>query len=270
MTLKPFEKGNKKRFDPSTVPLNDIVGRLKPTAPSGSARLSQSGLPIDEFVSRELIDGNKLKNGIPVQWSAGCPFALARQLVSLAASQSHRRHDLEIEVKTPVKEALEYLKDNIPKLNAILNSILSRIQTVRDGAWDIGTRLSKVEDAYEALTLAEYVVPNAQRLIAALHLELSQESADIWRNAFITTLFPAWWLLTGLDPKPKQSPFQRFVIASWCSLSPRASAADWDWESAIAIALKHSKPGQWRAEPPEWAADQGTIGHSTQWVRPPC
>jgi hypothetical protein len=111
-----------------------------------------------------------------------------------------------------------------------------------------GLSIPYLRDIAEALGHTQVLLEYTRPAVTNRHLELSQFAGDVWRRNFVTRLFVGWWNLTGRDPVPSAGPFQVFVEAAWCSLSPEATAVDADWRSAIQTCLDRSEPGSWRLD----------------------
>ncbi|MBR1154594.1 hypothetical protein [Bradyrhizobium sp. JYMT SZCCT0428] len=246
-------------FDPTSLTLRDLSSKLKviqPRLPAGwvAGRMPIPSWPVDEYV-KELLRKRSISHSAEVQSTFGsCSYAIARYGVHLAVGFAHEQYRREAEIKEPIVAALKYLKDNDSRLRAILKPTRGRVQSVLEGVEDLGFSLSRIESLAEALLVSEEQLIKARPLIKALHLELSRKHGvewqrSVWRRSFVKALFSAWWWLTEKDPKSSAGPFQRFVIASWCSLSPEAAPDDADWKNAISGALSNSRPGEWHILP---------------------
>jgi hypothetical protein len=173
---------------------------------------------------------------------------MARSAVAHAAVRASW-HEIKAENRSSIVAALKHLKDEGPKLRDALKRTGQALGVLMHASEYNDFRIPHLKTLTDAVVRSVIFLESTRPDIIERHLELSQHTGNVWRLSFVRGLFGSWWYLTGRDPVASAGPFQRFVIAAWCSLSPRASPDDADWRSSIQTCLKRSRPGDWRLEP---------------------
>jgi hypothetical protein len=247
--------GSEIMFDHSTVAHRDLAEQLKMTGdalPPGwvAGRLPRPSILIDDCVNDLLIRKPHIIRASAelraIHPLGACPYAVARSAVVHAASYAGTQHSYDKELRPKVARAAKYLKDEGRWLSNVIYGAEVQAQVLLDGLDPLELSFQDGEELFRALLHARHLLECASDDFTSLHKELSKYRGDVWRLSFVPALFNEWWVLTGKDPKASPGPFQEFVCAAWCTLSPLAASADADWTSAIKIALNRCQPGQWR------------------------
>lgn len=253
--LKALSTPTTTKFDPTCIQPADLLERLQVgrKLPPGwvTGQLPRLALPIDTCVQDDLLGKHKLRDLTDIQGLhdlGNCPFAVARSELFAAGMYAILQHRKDRLIKPFAVDVSKYLKDQLPVLPEHLQAAEIQARAlVAVGLSVAGEPMVRdIEKLAESLLISRHWIEKLQGEIASLHEHLSQPGGDIWRGAFVRSLFRTWWILADRDPKPNAGPFQRFVVAAWCSLSPDASETDADWTSAIKVQLSRCSPGEWR------------------------
>jgi hypothetical protein len=247
--------GSEITFDHSTVAHRDLAKRLKMTAdalPPGwvAGRLPRPSFPIDECVDQLIRKKRRIIRASAelqaIHPLGACPYGVARSAVVHAASYAGTQLSYEKELKPAVAAAAKYFKAEGRWLGKVIYGAELQAQVLVDGLDLLELSLPRRKAIFKTLSHARRLLEGASDDFTSLHKQLSKNPGDVWRLSFVRKLFNEWWVLTGKDPKASPGPFQEFVCAAWCTLSPLAAPTDADWRSAIKTALNRCQPGQWR------------------------
>jgi hypothetical protein len=211
-------------------------------------------LPIDEFVTTLAGRNRKPRLLTPDDLRrhrlGACPYAMARSGVAAAIEFATVKDDLE-DLKAYTTFKLGGLKTELPALESKLRSAISHISSIGKSQeffheFDNGA-LNILADR---LILALVSIRETLPWIESHHLERSQHRGNLWRQAFVGSLFNTWWTLTNSDPSPSSGPFLEFIEKSWLSLSPEDLPEVSSWESPIRTCLRSDPERSWRREAP--------------------
>jgi hypothetical protein len=97
-------------------------------------------------------------------------------------------------------------------------------------------------------------------MINDVFLKRTENSGNLWRIWFVSSLFGTWWRLTNSDPSPASEQFLEFLDKAWESLSPR-QLPEMNWESAIRTARKNMGTA-WRHDADEITVTPRELGSS--------
>jgi hypothetical protein len=145
-----------------------------------------------------------------------------------------------------VVDALKTTKDLGPSIVAKIDDLCREVQFLLEASQDFEVDLPDLAKLAKALSDTSELLERMLPRIDQSHAVVSQNAGHPWRIAFVTSLFAAWWRLTGRDPQ-KSGPFADFVEAAWQSLSVKTMPAV-EWESAIVTAKRRADYG-WRVQP---------------------
>jgi hypothetical protein len=227
-------------------------------------------LPIDEFITN--LAGRKRKPLIRSSDELGrdrlgeCPYAIARAGVAKAIWFATVNDELQ-DLKAYTTSKLGDLKTELPALESKLLSAISHINSIGRSQelyqeFDGG----KLSILGERLFATLYTIRETLPWIESHHLERSQHRGNLWRQAFVGSLFYTWWNLTNSDPSSSSGPFLEFVEKSWLSLSPN-DLPEASWDSAIKTCLRRDpERSWWRETPPSTVMHESGSEDLDAWV----
>jgi hypothetical protein len=235
-------------FDPLDLALDAVNARLFPGCPGHELpatwrpwKQPTAPLPLDEFISEMVgrLRAPRLRSPDELaryHLLGKCPYALARAEVARAALQAFLlfyAHRDEAEATAAMTRAA---KELIPDLRAQIATTVDhffRIIEAQEYAFEpeLDKEIIPLRREAEYLSDRCSALANIEAELTRMYVRRSQTRGNVWRIGFASTLFSAWWQLTGRDPGTSDL-FIRFLDAAWQSLSEEELPA-LNWESAI-------------------------------------
>jgi hypothetical protein len=207
-------------------------------------------LPIDDFIATFADRTRKPRLRSPAELTCyrlgECPYAMARSGVSMAIEFATLKKDFIEAQRTFTTSKLKDLKGDLPALEKELLKVISHISAIGYSQEQYAELDWKAFRTLQDHFLATVITIQASMpKIESLHLERSQYRGNLWRQAFVGSLFHSWWALASSDPSSNSAPFLDFVQACWLSLSPD-DLPEVSWESAIDSCLRKDSEKWWR------------------------
>jgi hypothetical protein len=212
-------------------------------------------LPIDEFITTFADRTRKPRLRSPAELTyyrlGECPYAMARSGVSRAIEFATLKNNFIEAQRTFTTSKLKDLKGDLPTLEKELFKVISHIGAIGDSQEQYAELDWRAFRTLQDHLLATVMTIQASMAkIESLHLERSQHRGNLWRQAFVGSLFHSWWALASSDPSSSSAPFLEFVQACWLSLSP-GDLPEVSWESAIDSCLSKDSERWWCDSSPD-------------------